>query len=301
MPIMPEIGRLLTAMVTPFAPDGSVDYAAAQRLAIALLDSGSDGLLVAGTTGESPTLTHDEKVRLFAEVKSAVGTRGVVVAGTGTNNTAESIELTREAERAGVDAVLLTCPYYNKPPQEGLYRHFAAIAEATRLPCIVYNIPSRTGVNMTAETQLRLADIDNIVGVKEASGDFVQIAKIIEGAGDRYRVWSGSDEDTLPILAIGGYGVVSVISHLVGRQIKQLIEDAIAGRTKEAARTHRALLPLIDALFAVANPIPVKYALAQLGVPVGGLRLPLCEPDAATAERIMAEVRRHRIDLPVAV
>lgn len=298
---MPEIGRLLTAMVTPFAPDGSVDYGAAQRLALALLDSGSDGVVVAGTTGESPTLTHEEKLRLFAEVRSAVGNRGSVIAGTGTNNTAESIELTREAERGDADAVLLTCPYYNKPPQEGLYRHFAAIAEVTRLPCIVYNIPGRTGVNMTAETQLRLADIDNIIGVKEASGNFVQIARIIEGTGDRYRVWSGADEDTLPILAAGGYGVISVISHLVGRQVKQLIEDALAGRAKEAARTHRGLLPLIDALFVIANPIPVKYALAQLGVPVGGLRLPLCEPDAATADRIVAEVRRHRIDLPVAV
>jgi len=298
---MPEIGRLLTAMVTPFAHDGSVDYAAAQRLALALLDSGSDGLVVAGTTGESPTLSHDEKLRLFTEVKSAVGARGAVIAGTGTNNTAESIELTREAERIGVDAVLLTCPYYNKPPQEGLVRHFTAIAESTSLPCIFYNIPGRTCVNMTAETQVRLAAVDNIVGVKEASGDFVQIAKIIEGAGERFRVWSGADEDTLPILAAGGYGVISVTSHLVGRQLKQMIEDAVAGRAKDAARTHRALLPLIDALFVVANPIPLKYALAQLGVPVGGLRLPLCEPDAATAERIMTEVRRHRIDLPVAV
>jgi 4-hydroxy-tetrahydrodipicolinate synthase len=154
---------------------------------------------------------------------------------------------------------------------------------------------------MTVETQLRLAEVDNIIGVKEASGAFVQIANIIEGASDRYRVWSGSDEDTLPILATGGYGVISVISHLVGRQLKQMIEDAVAGRTKEAARTHRALLPLIDALFLLSNPVPLKYAMAQLGVPVGGLRLPLCEPDAATAERIMAEVRRHRIDLPVAV
>ncbi len=298
---MTEIGRLLTAMVTPFAPDGSVSYEAAKRLALALLDSGSDGLVVAGTTGESPTLGHEEKLRLFAEVKGAVGDRGAVVAGTGTNNTAESIELTREAERAGVDAALLVAPYYNKPPQEGLVRHFQAIAEATSLPIIMYNIPGRTGVNMTAETTVRLAAVDNIVGVKEASGDLTQIARIIEGAGGSFRVWSGADEDTLPILSMGGHGVISVISHLVGRQVRSMIEDALAGRAAEAARSHRKLLPLIDALFLVANPIPVKYALAQLGFPVGGLRLPLCEPDAATGERIMAEVRRHRIDLPVAV
>ena len=298
---MSELGRLLTAMVTPFAPDGSIDYAAAQRLAIALLDSGTEGLVVAGTTGEAPTLSQEEKLRLFAELKSAVAGRGAVIAGTGTNNTAESIELAREAERAGVDAVLLTCPYYNKPTQEGLVRHFTAIAESTRLPCLMYNIPGRTSVNMTAETVVRLAQVDNIVGIKEASGDFVQIARIIEGAGEGFRVWSGADEDTLPILAVGGYGAISVISHLVGRQFRQMIEDAVSGRAAAAARTHRRLLPLVDALFLLANPIPVKYALAQLGVPVGGLRLPLCEPDPATAERIMAEVRHHRIDLPVAV
>ncbi len=298
---MTEIGRLLTAMVTPFAPDGSVDYDAAKRLALALLDSGSDGLVVAGTTGESPTLKHDEKLRLFAEVKGAVGDRGVVIAGTGTNNTAESVELTREAERAGADGAILTCPYYNKPTQEGLERHFTAIASATRLPCIMYNIPGRTGVNMTAETTLRLAAVDNIVGMKEASGDLTQIARIIEGAGAAFRVWSGADEDTLPMLSVGAYGVISVISHLVGRQLRSMIEDALAGRAAEAARTHRQLLPLIDALFLVANPIPVKHALAQLGFPVGGPRLPLCEPDASTGDRIMAEVRRHRIDLPVAV
>ncbi len=298
---MPEIGRLLTAMVTPFAADGSVDYEAAQRLALALLDSGSDGLVVAGTTGESPTLTHEEKLRLYAEVKSAVGERGAVIAGTGGNSTADSVELTREAERAGVDGVLLVVPYYNKPTQEGLARHFEAIAAATKLPCIPYNVPSRTSVNMTAETTVRLSQIENIVGIKEAGGDFVQIARIIEGASEGFRVWSGSDEDTLPILKLGGYGAVSVISHLVGRQVRGTIEDSTAGRAEEAASTHQRLLSLIDALFTVANPIPVKYALGQLGFSVGGLRLPLCEPDASTAERIMAEVRRHQIDLPVAV
>lgn len=298
---MSEFGRLLTAMVTPFAPDGAVDYQAAQRLALALLDSGSEGLVVAGTTGESPTVSHEEKLRLFTEVKSAVGDRGAVIANTGTNNTAESIELTRETERTGVDAAIMVTPYYNKPTQEGLARHFEAIVAATSLPCILYNVPSRTSVNMTAETTVRLSAVENIVGIKEASGDLGQIARIVEGAADGFRVWSGADEDTLPLLGVGGYGVISVVAHLVGRQVREMIDDAVAGRVEEAARTHRRLLPLVQAIFLVTNPIPVKYALRQLGFPVGGVRLPLCDPDEAIGERIMAEVRRARIDLPVAV
>jgi 4-hydroxy-tetrahydrodipicolinate synthase len=297
---MSDFGRLITAMVTPFAQDGAVDYAAARGLARALVESGSDALVVAGTTGEGPTLSHDEKLRLFAEVKQAVGATPVI-AGTGTYNTAESVELSREAERAGVDGLLLVTPYYNKPSQQGLERHFKAIASATALPCILYNVPSRTGVNMTAETTVRLSQVENIAGIKEASGDLVQISRIIEGAREGFRVWSGADEDTLPILAAGGYGVVSVISHLAGRQLSGMIEAYVAGRVEEAARAHRRLLPLVDALFLVSNPSPVKYALRQLGVPVGAPRLPLVEPDEATAERIMAEVRRHRIDLAVAV
>ena len=298
---MPDFGRLLTAMVTPFAPDGAVDYGAAQRLALALLDSGSEGVVVAATTGEAPTLSHEEKLRLFAEVKAALGDRGSVIANTGTYNTAESVELTREAERTGVDGVMLVTPYYNKPTQEGLERHFQAVAAATRLPCILYNIPGRTGVNMTAETTVRLSAVENIVGIKEASGDLEQTARIVEEASEGFRVWSGSDEDTLPILGVGGYGAISVISHLVGRQLSGMIEDFLAGRVDEAARTHRRLLPLVRAIFLVTNPIPLKYALRQLGFTVGGVRLPLCDPDEAVAERIMAEVRRHSIDLPVAV
>jgi 4-hydroxy-tetrahydrodipicolinate synthase len=299
---MAEIGRLLTAMVTPFDDRGEVDYAQACRLAQALLDSGSDGVVVSGTTGEAPTLTHEEKLRLFAEVKQAVDGRGVVIAGTGTYSTAESIELSKEAAQRGVDGLLLTVPYYNRPPQEGLYRHFEAIARSTSLPCILYNIPGRTGTNMTAETTLRLSRVPNIVGVKEASGNLDQIARIVDGAGEGFRVWSGNDGDTLLILAVGGYGVICVLSHLTGLQMKQLIESYLAGRVDEAAKIHRRLLTLNNALMTLAsNPIPIKYALNQIGFRAGPPRLPLLEPDEATGEKIMAEVRRHHIDLPLAV
>jgi 4-hydroxy-tetrahydrodipicolinate synthase len=299
---MAEIGRLLTAMVTPFDDRGEVDYAQARRLAQALLDSGSDGVVVSGTTGEAPTLTHEEKLRLFAEVKDVVDGRGVVIAGTGTYSTAESIELSKEAERAGVDGLLLTVPYYNRPTQEGLYRHFEAIARSTSLPCIMYNIPGRTGTNMTVETTLRLSRVPNIVGVKEASGNLDQIARIVDGAGEDFRVWSGNDGDTLFILAVGGYGVICVLSHLTGLQMRQLIESYLAGRVDEAAKIHRRLLTLNNALMTLAsNPIPIKYALNQIGFRAGPLRLPLVEPDEATGEKIMAEVRRHHIDLPVPV
>ena len=295
-----EIGRLLTAMVTPFDREGKVDYAQAQRLASALLDSGSDGMVAGGTTGEAPTLTHDEKLRLFAAVKEAVDGRGAVLAGTGTNDTAASIELSQEAERAGVDGLLLTAPYYNRPTQEGLYRHFEAIARATRLPCVLYNIPSRTGVNMTADTTLRLSRVPNIAGVKEASGDLAQVAAIIDDAGEEFHVWSGDDALTLPILALGGYGVIAVVSHLTGAQLHRMIDDYLAGRTAEAARAHRRLLPLMQVLMtAASNPSPLKYALNQIGISVGAPRLPLVEPEGEASERVMAEVRRHHIDLAV--
>jgi len=298
---MTELGRLLTAMVTPFDESGEVDYEGAQRLALALLESGSDGLVVAGTTGESPTLTHDEKLRLYAAVKEAVGGRGAVVAGTGNNSTQMTVDLTREASRTGVDGILAVVPYYNRPPQEGQFRHFEAVAAATELPVILYNVPSRTGVNMTDETANRLSRIDNIVGTKEASGDLEQIRRIIEGAKDGFRVWSGADEDTCAIVAAGGYGAIGVITHLVGRQVADMIEYAAAGRMAEAEAIHERHVPLIRALFSVSSPIPLKYAMNQLGFRVGSLRLPLCEPDDEAAERIMAEVRRHTIDLAVAV
>jgi 4-hydroxy-tetrahydrodipicolinate synthase len=297
-----EIGRLLTAMVTPMDEEGRVDYAQARRLAQALMDSGSDGLVVAGTTGESPTLSHEEKLRLLREVKEAVAGRGTVIVGSATYRTEESIELSREAERAGADGLLLVTPYYHRPTQEGLYRHFRAIAEAVAIPCILYNVPSRTGVNLAAETALRLSQVPNIVGVKEAGGDLGQAARIIEGAPPGFRVWSGDDAFTLPLLAIGGYGVIAVVSHLAGRQFKRMIEAFLAGAVEEAARLHRRLLPLMQTLMTAApNPIPVKYALNQVGFRVGRPRLPLTEPDPEAAQRIMAEVARVPLDLQVPV
>ncbi len=297
-----EIGRLLTAMVTPFDADGAVDYVQAKRLALALIDSGSDGVVLSGTTGEAPTVSDDEKMRLFVEVKEAVGSRGAVVAGTGTYNTAESVELSGEAERLGVDAVLLTCPYYSRPTQEGLYRHFETIAQAVSLPCIMYNIPGRTGVNMTAETQVRLSHLENIVGVKEASGDLAQITRIIEESRPGFRVWSGDDQMTLPILSIGGYGVISVVSHLAGAQMREIVQSHLAGHVEEASRIHRRLLPLMTVLMTAAgNPGGVKHALNGIGFRVGAPRLPLVEADEVAGEQVMAEVRRQRIDLAVAV
>ncbi len=298
---MAKIGRLLTAMVTPFDEQGRVDFQQARRLARALLDSGSDGLVVSGTTGESPTLTHEEKLRLFKEVKAEIGDRGSVVAGTSNYNTAESIELSKEAERIGVDGLLLTVPYYNKPPQEGLYQHFKAIAQSTSLPCVLYNVPSRTALNMTAETTIRLSQIDNIIGVKEASSDMDQIARIISGARPGFLVWSGNDNETFHIMNMGGYGVVSVASHLVGKQIKGMMELLLNGRREEAAREHLRLLPIFKVLFIVTNPIPVKYAVNKAGFRVGNPRLPLVPPDEKSAAQIDAVVKNYTIDLPVPV
>jgi len=296
---MPEIGRLLTAMATPFDAAGRVDYARARQLAEALVASGSDGLVVAGTTGESPTLTHDEKLRLFGEVQEAVGVTAAVIAGTCNNCTAESIELSREAAEIGVTGLLGPVPYYNKPPQAGLYAHFRAIAEAVPLPLILYNIPSRSATNMQVGTTLRLSEIDNIVGIKEASGDLDAVGQIIDGAPADFRVWSGNDADTLPLLAVGGYGVISVTSHLVGRQIREMIERFLAGDVGSAAAIHRHLQPLTRACFVTTSPSPLKYALSRVGFPVGGLRLPLVDVDEASATIMDAALTNLTIDLPV--
>lgn len=296
---MKKFGRLLTAMVTPFDAKGRVDYAQAKKLAKALLASGSDGLVVSGTTGESPTLTASEKLRLFEEVRSAVPKNVTIIAGTGNYNTHESIELTREAGKTGVDGFLLTVPYYNKPNQDGLYQHFKAIAASTKLPCIVYNVPSRTATNMTADTTIKLSKIGNIVGVKEASGDFAQIARIIDGVDKGFMVYSGNDADTFPILGMGGYGVIGVITHLVGRQYKKMMDDFAAGRIAEAARLHRHFIPLINTMFMIGSPMPIKYALNYIGFRVGKPRLPLVEPDEKVRAAIEATLKNYKIDLPV--
>ena len=296
---MKEIGRLLTAMVTPFDDRGAVDYEQAKKLAKALIDSGSEGLVVVGTTGESPTLVRDEELKLFAAVKEAVGDRAAVIAGTGSNSTAEAVEATKQAEKIGVDGCLLVCPYYNNPTQEGLYRHFKTIAENTSLPCILYNVPSRTVRNIDVDTIVRLSEIKNIAGVKEASGNMQQVSYTIARTHENFRVWSGNDTDTLMILALGGYGVISVVSHLVGKQVNDMIYRFLDGKTDEAAKIHRDLLPLVNAMFVIANPIPVKYAVNQVGFKAGGTRLPLCEPDEKTAKQIMDVVRKYKIDLPV--
>jgi len=296
---MKKFGRLLTAMVTPFNVKGQVDYAQAKKLAKALLESGSDGLVVSGTTGESPTLTAEEKLRLFEEIRTAAGKKATIVAGTGNYNTQESIELTKEAEKTGVDACLLTVPYYNKPNQEGLYQHFKAIAGSTRLPCIIYNVPSRTITNLAAETAVKLSKIDNIVGIKEASADFGQIARIIDGVDRDFMVYSGNDADTFPILSLGGYGVIGVITHLVGRQYKKMMDLFFAGKIEESARLHRSFIPLVNTMFMIGSPMPIKYALNYLGFRVGKPRLPLVVPDEKTRATIEQTLKDYIIDLPL--
>lgn len=296
---MNKPGRLITAMVTPFDARGRVDYAQAQKLALALIHSGSNGLVVSGTTGESPTLIREEKLKLFSEIKAVVGNQGTVIAGTGNNNTAESLELTKEAEKLGVDGCLLVVPYYNKPTQEGLYQHFKAIASGTHLPCILYNVPSRTVTELSPETVIRLSQIDNIIGLKEASGKLESIARMIDGARPGFLVYSGNDSETLPILSIGGYGIVSVASHLVGAQIREMIESYLRGKVQEAASIHRRLLPLVNALFVVSNPVPLKYALNKVGFAVGKPRLPLTEPDEKSAAVIDDALKNTHIDLPL--
>lgn len=294
---MLDLGKVLTAMVTPFDSRLEVDYGRARDLARKLVDEGSDGLVVAGTTGESPTLSKDEKVRLFETVVDAIGDRAVVVAGTGTNSTSDSIAMTKAAAKAGAKAVMLVGPYYNKPPQEGLYQHFTAVARETELPILLYNVPGRTSVNILPETVARLAKIPNIIAVKEASGSLDQVSEIVRTTPPAFQVLSGDDSLTLPVLAVGGRGIVSVASHVVGPQIKRMIEAFLAGRVTESRDLHLNLLPFFRACFVTTNPIPVKAALRLSGFDAGGCRLPLVD----AAPREVEALRKAMVDLGLPV
>jgi 4-hydroxy-tetrahydrodipicolinate synthase len=277
-----RFGRVLTAMATPFTDDGGLDLDGAQRLASHLLDHGTDTLVVAGTTGESPTLTAEEKSRLWSAVVEAAGDAARVMAGTSTYSTAESIELTQLAEKAGVGALLLVSPYYNRPPQAGLVAHFSAIARSTGLPCMLYNIPSRTACLIEVPTLVRLAELDNVVAVKDAVGDMAAASRLYRDTGGAMEMYSGDDKNLLPLLAVGGVGVVSVLAHLVGPAIRELVAAFERGDTRAALELHLRHLALFEGAFATSSPILLKAALRQLGLPAGPLRPPLVD---ATAEQ----------------
>ncbi|MFP7201671.1 4-hydroxy-tetrahydrodipicolinate synthase [Lysinibacillus halotolerans] len=270
-----NFGKILTAMVTPFNEREEIDWVATENLINYLLANGTDALVISGTTGESPTLSEDEKVELFKFTVKVVDGRVPIIAGTGSYNTKASIELTKQAENVGVDGIMLVAPYYNKPSQEGLYRHFKAIADETSLPIILYNVPGRSIVSLSVETIVRLSAIPNIVAIKEASGNLDAMAEIIEKTPSNFSLYSGDDGLTLPVLSIGGAGVISVASHIIGQEMQAMIKKFLIGNINEAAKDHRKLLPIMKVLFATPNPTSVKAALNLNGIPVGGVRLPM--------------------------
>ncbi|MFL6560937.1 MAG: 4-hydroxy-tetrahydrodipicolinate synthase [Bacillus sp. (in: firmicutes)] len=272
---MVHFGRVSTAMVTPFDKKGHIDFAKTTQLVNFLIENGTDSLVVAGTTGESPTLTKEEKLALFDHVVKVVNKRIPVIAGTGSNNTYASVELTKKAEQLGVDAIMVVAPYYNKPNQEGLYQHVKAVAAATTLPVMVYNIPGRSAVNIHPDTIIRLSKITNIVAVKEASGDLNAMTRIIANTDDDFVLYSGDDSLTMPVLSIGGAGVISVASHVIGKQMQEMVNAFFNGENEKAAKLHQHLLPVMQGLFTAPSPAPVKTALQISGLDVGSVRLPL--------------------------
>lgn len=285
-----QFGRLLTAMVTPFHPDGMVDYEGAKRLANQLLEDGNDGLVICGTTGEAPTLSSDEKVQLWKAVRDAVGPDVPIVAGTGSYCTRSTIALSQKAQEAGADGLLLVSPYYNKPSAQGMLEHFAAIHEATSIPIMLYNIPGRTGVEIPPETLAQLAKLPRMAAVKQSLpiGPVGKLICLLKDSGDELLTYSGDDPQTLPQLSLGGVGLVSVAAHVAGPQIRQMIDLFLAGKVQEAADLHMRLLPLFDVLFITSNPAPVKYALELMGRPAGPVRLPL----AALTDSERSQVRQ---------
>lgn len=289
---MVNFGHVVTAMVTPFTAENQVNYPVAERLAVHLSEHGTDTLVVCGTTGESPTLTWSEEYELFQVVQNAVAGKATVIAGTGSNSTQEAITATQKAAKLGLGGALLVVPYYNKPPQEGLYQHFKAIAMAVpELPLMLYNIPGRTGQNLKPETVARLAEVPNIVAIKEASGDLDQASQIRRLTPPEFSLYSGDDSLTLPLLSVGGRGVVSVASHLVGEQLQQMVQDFFQGHNQSATQIHLNLLPLFRALFTMTNPIPVKTALNLVGWNLGETRLPLCPPSAEVVQTLEVVLR----------
>lgn len=294
-----RFGPVVTAMITPMMADGSVHVAEAKRLASWLCDHGSSGIVVCGTTGESPTLSDAEKLELFRAVADAVGGRAKVIANTGGNDTRHSVELSKAAAACGVHALLAVGPYYNKPPQAGLVEHFTAIANAVDLPVVLYNIPGRTAVNIAADTILQLSAHPRIVGVKESSGDLMQIADIAARAPADFDVYSGDDHLALPVAAVGGRGVISVASHVAGDDLRAMFEAFAAGDAPRAARIHQSLVPLCRALFAVTSPIPVKAAMAHFGFEVGRCRPPLCALTAEQERALVAAISPWMRSAPV--
>lgn len=281
-----DFGRVLTAMVTPLEKDFSVNFDLARKLARYLVQSGSDGLVISGTTGESPTLSREEKIELFRVIVEEVGGEATVIAGTGSYDTVDSVNLTRAAERVGVDGLLLVAPYYNKPSQEGLYRHYKTVAKSTNLPVMLYNIPGRTGVNILPETVARLAEIDNIVALKEAAGSMDQVSELRRLLPDSFAIYSGDDSLTLPMMALGAKGVVSVAAHVVGPRLKEMVNAFLAGNITLAIQIHQEMFPVFKGLFITTNPVPIKEALNLLGWQVGAPRLPLVKATAAEKESI---------------
>lgn len=289
-----DLGRVITAMVTPFDEQLRVDYKALEKLIEHLLATGTDTLLVAGTTGESPTLSDEEKLQLFKACKDIAGSKAKIMAGTGSNSTLHSIELSKKAEKIGVDSLLLVSPYYNKPTQEGLYQHFKSIAQAVEIPVVLYNVPGRTAVTIEPETLARLSQINNVVAVKEAGGNLDKTSKT-RVLAPNLTILSGDDSLTLPMLALGAKGVISVASHIVGSDIQEMITSFEKGNTKKAENIHLKLFDLFKKLFVITNPIPVKAALNMIGVHVGGLRLPLNMADDKTLDILKQELKKLSI------
>ncbi|MFC4735803.1 4-hydroxy-tetrahydrodipicolinate synthase [Bacillus daqingensis] len=290
-----NFGRIITAMVTPFDENGHIDLQKLRELVQHLIDTGSNAIVAGGTTGEAPTLSHEEKAALFKNTVDAAAGRVPVIAGTGTNSTYAACQLTQLAEQAGADAVMLTAPYYNKPNQEGMYQHFMAVAEATSLPVMLYNVPGRTGVHLTAETTIRLAqDADNIVSIKDASGDLDHMNAVMSDAPEGFTLYSGDDSLTLPAYAIGASGIVSVASHIAGSAMKEMLDLFDEGRHQEARSLHRQLVPLMDAMFCAPSPAPVKAALSMIGVSAGPVRLPITKL-TPLEEQVVAGVLANRI------